>query len=29
MRVGYGWPSADELRGGLENMTKALMAAKD
>lgn len=29
MRIGYGWPQADELRGGLENITKALMAAKD
>ena len=29
MRVGYGWPKADELRGGLENITKAIMAAKD
>ena len=29
MRIGYGWPTADELRGGLENITQALMAAKD
>lgn len=29
MRIGYGWPKTDELKGGLENITKALMEAKD
>lgn len=29
MRVGYGWPGADELARGLHNITQALLAAKD
>jgi len=28
MRIGYGWPSLDELRGGLENISLALKDAK-
>jgi aspartate/methionine/tyrosine aminotransferase len=27
MRIGYGWPSARELRKGLGNITKALKEA--
>jgi aspartate/methionine/tyrosine aminotransferase len=29
MRIGFGWPSADELTRGLTNITQALLAAKD
>lgn len=29
MRVGYGWPGKDELVRGLNNITQALLAAKD
>ncbi|MBL8118956.1 MAG: pyridoxal phosphate-dependent aminotransferase [Anaerolineae bacterium] len=29
MRVGFGWPTADELTRGLNNITQALLAAKD
>ncbi|MEZ4672008.1 MAG: pyridoxal phosphate-dependent aminotransferase [Anaerolineae bacterium] len=29
MRVGYGWPGKDELARGLNNITQALLAAKD
>jgi aspartate/methionine/tyrosine aminotransferase len=29
MRVGYGWPSKDELERGLHNITQALLASKD
>ncbi len=29
MRVGFGWPSKDELARGLNNITQALNAAKD
>ena len=26
MRIGYGWPTDDELKKGLENISKALKA---
>lgn len=29
MRIGYGWPSKDELTRGLDHITQALRAAKD